>query len=81
MWVQQNTNSMFYYQDIRVKVDGGLIGQNMPFIMGIQTLWRREMIIEHGHQGGVTVDATFGTNKKKVIHYVLHIIHACGLVQ
>ncbi len=56
---------MFYYQNIRVKVDGGLIGQNMPFIMGIQTLWQKEMIIEHGHQGGVTVDATFGTNKKK----------------
>jgi len=26
MWVQQNTNSMFYYQEIRVEADGGLIG-------------------------------------------------------
>jgi hypothetical protein len=28
---------MFYYQEIGVKVDGGLIGQNMPFTLGIQT--------------------------------------------
>jgi hypothetical protein len=34
------------------------------------------MMIEHGHQGGVVVDATFGANEKKVIHYVWYIIHA-----
>jgi len=27
-------------------------------------------MIKHGHQGGVAIDATFGTNEKKVIHYV-----------
>jgi hypothetical protein len=42
----------------------------MPFIMGIQTPWQREMMIECGHQGGVAVDATFGTNEKKMIHYI-----------
>jgi hypothetical protein len=51
-------------------VDGGLSNQNMPFTLGIQTPWQREMMIERGHQGGVKVDATFGTNEKKVIHYV-----------
>jgi hypothetical protein len=61
---------MFYYQRIGVKMDGGLIGQNMPFTLGFQTPWQREMMIEHGHQRGVTIDATFGTNEKKVIHYV-----------
>jgi hypothetical protein len=70
MWVQQNSNLVFYYQTIRVKMDGGLNGQNMPFILGIQTPWQRERMIEHGHQGGVAVDATFGTNEKKVILYV-----------
>jgi hypothetical protein len=69
-WVQQNTNLKFYYQKNRVEVDGGLSKQNMPFTLGIQTPWQREMMIEHGHQGGVKVDATFGTNEKKVIHYV-----------
>jgi hypothetical protein len=51
-------------------MDGGLTGQNMPFIMGIQTPWQTEMMNERGHQGGVVVDATFETNDKIVIHYV-----------
>ncbi len=70
MWVQQNTNSMFYYQKTKVDMDGGFTGQNMPFTLGIQTPWQREMMIKHGHQEGVVVDATFGTNEKKVTHYV-----------
>jgi hypothetical protein len=51
-------------------VNGGLIKQNMPFTFSIQTPWKKEMMIENGHQRGVVVDATFGTNEKKVIHYV-----------
>jgi hypothetical protein len=43
--VQQNKNSMFYYQETRVEVDGGLIGQNMLFILGIQKPWQKEMMI------------------------------------
>jgi hypothetical protein len=39
-----------------------LTRQNMPFTLGIQTPWQKEMMIEHGHQGSVVVDATFGTN-------------------
>jgi hypothetical protein len=70
MWVQQNTNSMFYYKKIGVEMDGCFTRQNMFFILSIQTPWQREMMIEHGHKGGVAVDATFGTNEKKVIHYV-----------
>jgi hypothetical protein len=42
MWVQQNTNSMFYYQEIGVEANGGLTRQNMPFTLGIQTPWQRE---------------------------------------
>jgi hypothetical protein len=43
--VQQNKNSMFYYQETKVEVDGGLVGQNMPFTLGIQKPWQREMMI------------------------------------
>jgi D-alanyl-D-alanine dipeptidase len=70
MWVQQNTNSTFYYHETRIEVDGVLIKQNMAFTIGIQTPWQREMVIEHGHQRGVAIDVTFGTNEKKAIHYV-----------
>jgi len=61
---------VFYYQETRVKVDGSFIRQNMSFTLVIQTPWQREVMIEHGHQGGVAIDASFGTNEKKVIHYV-----------
>ena len=70
MWVQQNTKLMFYYQETKVEVDGHFTRQSMPFTLSIQTPWQKEMMIEHGHQGGIVVDATFGTNEKKVIHYV-----------
>jgi hypothetical protein len=30
-------------------MDGNLIKQNMIFILGIQTLWQKEMMIKHGH--------------------------------
>jgi len=36
MWVRQNINSMFHYQEIGVEVDGGFIGQIMSFTKGIQ---------------------------------------------
>jgi hypothetical protein len=29
-------------------VDRGLIAQNMPFTLNIQTLWQRQMMIKHG---------------------------------
>jgi hypothetical protein len=48
MWVQQNNNSMFNYQKIKAKVDGGLIAQSMPYTLSIQTPWQREMMIKHG---------------------------------
>jgi hypothetical protein len=68
IWFKENTNSMFYHQKVGEEMDGHLIGQNMPFILGIQTPWQREMIVEYWHQGGVAIDTTFQTNEKKVIH-------------
>jgi hypothetical protein len=54
MWVQQNINSMFYYQRNWDRGGhGGLTRQNIPFILGIQTPCQMEMMIEDGHQGCV----------------------------
>ncbi len=80
IWVQQNTNSMFYYQETGVEVDGGLIGQNMPFTLGIQTPWQREMMIKHGHQGGVAIDVTFNTNEKGDTLCLIHNTCTCDLI-
>ncbi len=46
-------------------MDGGLIGQNMFFTLGIQTSQQKEMMIEHAHQGSVVVDAPLEQMRKK----------------
>ncbi len=51
----------------------------MPFIIGIQMEWRREMMLQCGNESGVSIDATFGTNRKKVCNYggVLNLNNLC----
>jgi hypothetical protein len=70
MWVQRNPDKVFYYTEsnaeMPIPVPGELTSQNMPFTIGIQTKWQNEMMLKHGHRGGISVDATFGTNDKKV---------------
>jgi hypothetical protein len=31
--------------------------------IGIQTEWQRDMMLQQGHESGVSIDATFGTNE------------------
>jgi hypothetical protein len=70
-WVQRNPEKVFYYnesnQKNHVKVQGELTGENMPFTIAIQTEWQKQMMLKHGNRGGISVDATFGTNDKKVL--------------
>lgn len=66
MWVAENHDSVFFIQDENNTVTGGLTGTNMPFTLGIQTKWQRQMMSKHGHMKGVAIDATFGTNENKV---------------
>ena len=70
MWVQRNSDKVFYYTESNkekpLPVPGELTGENMPFTIGIQTPWQKKMMLEHGHRSGISVDATFGTNEKKV---------------
>ena len=71
MWVEQNTSSVFFYQETALVTQGALTHATMPFIVGIQTPWQREMMVKFGHEGGVSIDATFGTNENKVSHETL----------
>ena len=72
MWVQRNPEKIFYYSESNKEkakpVEGELTGENMPFTIGIQTPWQRTMMLKYGNGGGISVDATFGTNEKKVLH-------------
>lgn len=67
MWVQRNPHEWFYYKETTTEeVRGALTGSNMPFTLGIQTSWQKKMMLKYGHAGGISMDATFGTNSKKV---------------
>lgn len=72
MLVQKNPEKVFQYTETNlgkpVKVEGQLDGGNMPFTIGIQIPWQLEMMAKYKHGGGVSIDATFGTNDKKVSH-------------
>jgi hypothetical protein len=65
MWVTKNKETIFFYQESSVQVEGNLHGGNMPFTIGIQTKWKKEMMLHHGHENGVSIDATFRTNNKR----------------
>jgi hypothetical protein len=43
-----------------------LNGENMPFVIGIKNQFQFQMMLEHGHESAVSLDATFGTNQPKV---------------
>ena len=40
----------------------------MPFTIDMQIPRQVEMMAKYRHGGGVSIDATFGTNNKKVSH-------------
>lgn len=73
MWVEENKHEVFYYQDGGHAVHEELRGTNIPFTIGIQTEWQRDAMLKHGHESGVSIDATFGTNAKKVNFYLRNL--------
>ncbi len=79
MWVIENKDKVFFYQESGLQVERGLQGNNVLFIIGIQTEWQREMMLQCGHENGVSIDATFGTNQKKVCNYggALNVNNLC----
>jgi hypothetical protein len=41
-------------------------GENMLFVIGIQNQFQFQMMLEHGHESAILLDATFGTNQLKI---------------
>jgi hypothetical protein len=66
MWVWENLDLVFYYQDPSGLVDGAITTDNMPFFIGIQTAFQFMMMLQYGHKSAIAIDATFATNDKKV---------------
>ncbi len=51
---------MFFFQDA-----SEINGTQVPFIIGIQTSTQCESMLSYGHNGAISMDATFGTNDMK----------------
>jgi hypothetical protein len=51
---------VFFFQDV-----GEINGTQVPFTIGIQTPTQCESMLSYGHNGAISMDATFGTNDMK----------------
>lgn len=67
MWVEANPDDVFFYRLVKKgPVSGTLTAANLPFVIGIQNEFQFKMMLQHGHESIVSMDATFGTNHWKV---------------
>ncbi|XP_048436370.1 uncharacterized protein LOC103965988 [Pyrus x bretschneideri] len=56
MWVQRHRKHVFYFQDS---------SGSEPFVLGIQTDWQQQQMLQYGHNNYVAVHSTFGLKKLK----------------
>ncbi|PWA78433.1 hypothetical protein CTI12_AA215120 [Artemisia annua] len=56
LWVESNKNIVFFHEEFS---DTG------PFVLGIQTEWQLQQMIQFGNRRLVALDSRFGTNKLK----------------
>ena len=62
-WYNQCPENLFFFQ----KQD---VGENVPFMIGIQTPWMRSIMVKHSHNNVMSMDSTFSTNKYGVSTYL-----------
>ena len=55
LWYQKHREDFFFYQKPN--------GADVPFIMGIQTKWMLEKMVNLSHNSLIAMDSTFSTNK------------------
>eukprot|EP01018_Ginkgo_biloba_P038637 Gb_21205 [translate_table: standard] len=56
LWVKEISDDFFYYKCVNES-------QGIPFVIGIQTLWMRNMMVKYSHESLISMDSTFSTNK------------------
>ncbi len=59
-WALQHLKDMVFFQDV-----GEINETQVPFTIGIQTPTQCESMLSYGHNGAISMDATFGTNDMK----------------
>jgi hypothetical protein len=48
---------------------------SLPFILGIQTPWQKEMMIKFGHKGTISMDAQHGTNISNYLFWSMLVFY------
>ena len=71
MWVRENREMVFYYQDPGTKIEGVLNSDNVPFVIGIQTPFQLRIMLNYGHDSIIAIDGTFAKNNKKVCVFTI----------
>jgi hypothetical protein len=64
LWMKHQSSFLLYQQ--QESCDGV---EKVPFIAVLQTPWQRKKLIELGHNNAFLMDATFNTNKQKVLTF------------
>ncbi len=59
-WALQHLEDVFFLQDV-----GEINGVQVPFTIGIPTPTQCKSMLSYGHNGAISMDATFGTNDMK----------------
>jgi len=59
-WALQHLEDVFFLQDV-----GEINETQVPFTIGIQTPTQCESMLSYGHNGVISMDATFGINGMK----------------
>ncbi|KAI0497553.1 hypothetical protein KFK09_020784 [Dendrobium nobile] len=62
MWVEMHRDHVFFYEDF---------SDSEPFVLGIQTDWQLQQMIQFGNRSVIASDSRFGTNKLKYSVYSL----------
>jgi hypothetical protein len=59
-WAPQHPEDVFFFQNV-----GEINEIQIPFTINIQTPTQCESMLSYGHNGAISMYATFGTNDKK----------------
>jgi len=63
MWMDKNSDYVFYYKLHGLLNLNTTKEDNAPFLLEIQMLWQLEILIKFGYNRALSMDATFGTSK------------------
>ena len=65
-WAMQNPSWVFFFQEQCTR-------SGMPFVIGLQSPWQRQICQTYGNNNVLAVDSTFGTNQYKMALYTIMV--------